>query len=65
MSSCKYLVIFFAVSAGQNGPNLGADEEEIVLIVYLILDVENNKVSYEVVLAHTKLSSRSGMLHYP
>lgn len=44
MSSCKYLVIFYAVSAGQNGPNLGADEEEIVLIVYLILDVANNKI---------------------
>jgi len=44
MSSCKYLVIFYAVSAGQNGPNLGADEEDIVLIVYLILDVANNKI---------------------
>jgi len=44
MSSCKYLVIFYAVSAGQNGPNLGADEEQIVLIVYLILDVANNKI---------------------
>jgi hypothetical protein len=42
--SSKYLVIYHAVSAGQNGPNLGCDEEDIVLIVYLVLDVAENKV---------------------
>ena len=44
MGSRKYLVIFHAVSSGQNGPLLGADEQEIVLLVYLVLDVINNKV---------------------
>jgi epithelial splicing regulatory protein 1/2 len=44
MGSRKYLVIFHAVSSGQNGPLLGADEQEIVLLVYLVLDVINNKI---------------------
>ena len=44
MGSRKYLVLFHSVSCGQNGPNLGADEQDIVLIVYLILDITNNKV---------------------
>ena len=44
MGSRKYLVVFYAVSSGQNGPNLGADEEEIVLLLYLVLDADKNKV---------------------
>jgi len=44
VATTKYLVIYHAVSAGQNGPNLGCDEEEIVMIVYLVLDVAQNKV---------------------
>ena len=43
-ASSKYLVIYHAISAGQNGPNLGCDEEEIVMILYLVLDVAENKV---------------------
>ena len=43
-STSKFLVIYHAVSAGQNGPNLGCDEEDIVMIVYLVLDVSQNKV---------------------
>jgi len=44
MGPCKYLVIFYGVSAGQNGPNMGADEEDLVMLVYLVLNVEENKV---------------------
>ena len=44
-SSSKYLVIYHAVSAGQNGSSLGCDEEDIVMIVFLVLDREENKVS--------------------
>ena len=44
-SSPKYLVIYHAVSAGQNGSSLGCDEEDIVMIVFLVLDREENKVS--------------------
>ena len=43
-ASSKYLVIYHAISAGQNGPNLGCDEEEIVMILYLVLNVAENKV---------------------
>ena len=41
-----YLVIFYCATAGQNGPLLGSDEEEIVLLFYLVLDTLNNKVSF-------------------
>ena len=44
MGSRKYLIIFQAVSSGLNGPLLGTDEQEIVLLVYLVLDIVNNKV---------------------
>lgn len=41
----KHLILFQVVSAGQNGPELGSDEEQIVYLLYAILDVKNNKVS--------------------
>jgi hypothetical protein len=40
----NYLVIFYCVSAGQNGPELGNDEEEIVLMVYWVVDLHSNQV---------------------
>ena len=40
----SHLVVLFVVTAGQNGENLGSDEEQIVLFVYLLFDVANNKV---------------------
>lgn len=39
-----HLILFQVVSAGQNGPELGSDEEQIVYLLYAILDVKNNKV---------------------
>ena len=44
MGECRYLVIFYGVSAGQNGSNMGADEQDLVMLVYLVLNVEENKV---------------------
>jgi len=44
MGPCKYLVIFYGVSAGQNGSNMGADEQDLVMLVYLVLNVEENKI---------------------
>ena len=41
----KYLILLQMVSAGQNGPDLGCDEEQIVYLLYAILDVHRNKVS--------------------
>ena len=40
----KYLVIFYCVTAGQNGPELGTDEEEIVLLVFWVIDLHSNQV---------------------
>ena len=45
MGSSKYLVIFYGVSAGQNGENLGADEEDLVRLVFLVFNREENQVS--------------------
>ncbi len=42
----KYLVLFHTVSCGQNGPGLGSDEQDIVLIVYLVVDLQGNKVKF-------------------
>jgi len=44
MGSRKYYVIFHAISCGLNGGALGSDEQDIVLIVYLVLDIINNKI---------------------
>ena len=43
-ASSRYLVVFHAVSAGLNGAALGADEQEIVFIVAVVLDVRDNQV---------------------
>ena len=43
--AASYLVVCFCATAGQNGENLGSDEEQIVLFVYILYDVTNNKVS--------------------
>jgi len=40
----QYLGVFFVATAGQNGPLLGSDEEEIVLLVLSILDTTTNNV---------------------
>ncbi len=40
----KYLILLQVVSAGQNGVELGVDEEQIVYLLYAVLDVEQNKV---------------------
>ena len=44
MSSTKYLVIFYGVSAGLNGANLGSDEQDLVMLIFLVIDTEENKV---------------------
>jgi len=44
MGSRKYLVLFHVVSAGENGEGLGSDEADIVLVLYLVLDIVQNKI---------------------
>lgn len=43
-TSNSHLLIFFCATAGKNGEELGNDEEQIVLFVYLLYDVSNCKV---------------------
>ena len=43
-STSQYLVVFHAISAGLNGAALGSDEADIVNLIYIIIDVEQNKV---------------------
>ncbi|GAB6030575.1 hypothetical protein CHUAL_007437 [Chamberlinius hualienensis] len=42
--SISYLVALHTATAGLNGNQLGSDEEEVVLIAWLVLDIINNKV---------------------
>ena len=46
MSNSAYLVVLYCATAGKNGEDLGIDEEQIVLLVYLLYDVPNNKVGF-------------------
>jgi hypothetical protein len=39
-----YLCLLYPVTAGLQGPALGSDEEEIVLLVFVIVDPDCNKV---------------------
>ena len=41
----SHLLVFHVVTAGKNGEKLGSDEEQIVLLTYLLYDVANRKVS--------------------
>ena len=45
-SKPKYLVLFYGVSSGHNGANLGSDEQDLVTLVYLVLNTEENKVKH-------------------
>lgn len=42
--SQTHLVVLFTVTAGQNGENLGSDEEQIAFFVYILFDLVNNKI---------------------
>ncbi|XP_067005775.1 RNA-binding protein fusilli isoform X2 [Anabrus simplex] len=44
MMESPYLCVLYVATAGQQGPGLGADEEEIVLLIYVMIDMVQNKV---------------------
>jgi len=46
MMETPYLCVLYVATAGQQGPGLGADEEEIVLLVYIVIDMAQNKVRF-------------------
>nr|CAD7444177.1 unnamed protein product [Timema bartmani] len=45
MIETPYLCVLYVSTAGQQGPGLGTDEEEIVLLVYVVIDMGQNKRS--------------------
>lgn len=45
MLGTPYLCAFYVATAGLQGASLGSDEEEIVLLIYVIIDMTQNKVS--------------------
>lgn len=41
-----HIVSMYVATSGANGPLLGSDEKEIILLVYAIIDANTNKVSF-------------------
>lgn len=42
----EHVVSFYVATCGQNGPGLGSDEKEIILLVYVILEATTGQVRY-------------------
>jgi hypothetical protein len=40
----QYLCLFYLITAGLLNENIGSDEEEIIEMIYLIIDVDQKKV---------------------
>lgn len=40
------ICILYVATAGLQGPLMGSDEQEIVLLIYVIVDVIQNKVRF-------------------
>lgn len=45
MMGTTHLCVFYVATAGLQGNSLGSDEEEVVLLIYVIIDMSVNKVS--------------------
>lgn len=45
MMGTTHLCVLYVATAGQQGNALGSDEEEIVLLIYVIIDMSANKVT--------------------
>lgn len=56
MSGPPYLCVFHLATAGQQGPNLGSDEEEIVAMIYIVIDKTQNKVSITIRILYKMLT---------
>lgn len=41
-----HICVLYVATAGLQGPLMGSDEQEIVLLIYVIVDVIQNKVSF-------------------
>ncbi|KFB42732.1 hypothetical protein ZHAS_00010474 [Anopheles sinensis] len=40
-----HVVALHVTTCGQSGAGLGSDEKEVVLLIYVIIDVQSNNVS--------------------
>lgn len=45
MQGPEHVVSLYIATCGQNGPGLGSDEKEIILLVYVLLEVSTGQVS--------------------
>ena len=45
MAGTQYLVVVYVVTAGLHGDDLGSDEEEMILFAWLVVDINDSKVS--------------------
>lgn len=41
-----HICVLYVATAGLQGPLMGSDEQEIVLLIYVIVDVIQNKVRF-------------------
>lgn len=48
MATTKYLVVVYVVTAGLHADDLGSDEEEVVLLTWVVVDISNCKVGLTV-----------------
>ena len=46
MAGPHHICILYVATAGLQGALMGSDEQEIVLLIYVIVDVIQNKVSH-------------------
>lgn len=44
MATSRYLVVVYVVTGGLQGPDLGSDEQETILVTWVVVDVTNCKV---------------------
>lgn len=44
MQGPEHVVSMYVATCGQNGPGLGSDEKEIILLVYVVIDAVSNQI---------------------
>lgn len=53
-----HIVSMYVGTSGANGPLLGSDEKEIILLVYAIIEASTNKVSAPVFILNILKSNK-------
>ncbi len=60
MLGTPYLCAFYVATAGLQGASLGSDEEEIVLLIYVIIDMTQNQVSRLLIMVVKGIATNGG-----